>query len=391
MKKFRLFCSVYLLCLLGFAATSTLAQRAPAPPNSNAGPNGVIVHGQFGGDIFGFDIDPNGSDGLLCEAVSNSNGTVHAAIETFDQASGRTIAVVAESFTQDDFVTLGVVGQSIGIIEQEHPKSLFHVVRRFRIINPLDSNMLTGKWTPPLDPKHIINQVKASQADTDDVAVYAIDVSTQQTPLVFTSHVAANTFSSVIPITDPVFTTEAPPVIAYDNVRNQVILGHDFPSPFILPPRIGFVDLATGSFTKMTGHGFGVINGIAVDTEDGILCTDTSADSGVQFYDLSTMTGFGELLPGARPDENLANGEDIEFDPVNKLFLIAQTFSNGLLDNGSSIQVYDTAGNYVEEIDGLNFQGGFNVFPTHISLNPGRRVGFVNGPDLTKSLQAFSY
>ena len=61
------------------------------------------------------------------------------------------------------------------------------------------------------------------------------------------------------------------------------------------------------------------------------------------------------------------------------------------LDNGSSIQVYDLVGNLVESINGLNFQGGDNVFPIHITLNPNRRTGFVIGPDLTTEIQSFNY
>jgi hypothetical protein len=170
-----------------------------------------------------------------------------------------------------------------------------------------------------------------------------------------------------------------------------VILGHDKPSPFILPPLIGFVDLATGAFSRRTGLGLGVINGIAVDSEDGVLCTDTSFDSGAQFYTLEPFGGVNVLLPGANQQTSTASGADVEFDPINKLFLIAQPFSDGQLDNGSSIHVFDLAGNLLESIDGLSFQGGDNVFPIHIALNPHRRVGFVNGPDLTTAIQSFNY
>ncbi len=222
------------------------------------------------------------------------------------------------------------------------------------------------------------------------VAVYASDVSTNATPVVFSSDISTNTFGPVINITNPHFTVEAPPVMAFDPPRNQAILGHDKPSPFILPPLIGFVDLTTGSFKEKTGLGLGVINGIAIDSEDGILCTDTSFDTAVQFYDLANFTGVSVFLPGSDPGGSLAAGGDIEFDPINKLFLVAQEFS-GTADSGSSIQVYDLVGNLVESIDGLNFQGGFNVFPIHITLNPSLRMGFVNGPDLTTAIQSFNY
>ena len=357
-------------------------------PGDEAGD--VIVHGKLGGLIFGFEVDPNGKEGLLCEAVSHPDGTVSARVETFNQATGRIVRVLAGSESQDDFIAVGVEG-SVGLIEREQVRGLFNVKRTFATINPLAGNMINGDWTPPIDSNQIVNQVKPALDGTPNVAVYALSVSTSVNPVVFSSNLADNTFGPVIDITDPDFTQEAPPVIAFDPIGNQAILGHDKPSPFILPPLIAFVDLTTGSFVKKTGLGLGVINGIAVDSEDGILCTDTSFDSAVQFYTLDDFTGISVFLPGHDPQTSTASGGDIEFDPINKLFLVAQPFSDGQLDNGSSIQVYDLTGNLVESIDGLNFQGGDNVFPVHITLNPNHRIGFVNGPDLTTAIQSFRY
>jgi hypothetical protein len=380
-----------LVALFVCAASLTRASDQPgsqANPNDEAGD--VIVHGELGGLIFGFEVDPSGTEGLLCEAVSNPDGTVSARVETFSQGTGRIIRVLAASESQDDFIALGVAG-SVGLVEREHVRDLFHVRRTFATINPLAGNRINGRWTPPINSKQIINQVKPALDGTPNVAIYALSVSTTVNPVVFTSNLADNTFGPVIDITDPDFTQEAPPVIAFDPTGNQVILGHDKPSPFILPPVIGFVDLATGSFVKQTGLGLGVINGIAVDSEDGVLCTDTSFDSAVQFYTLSNFSGISVFLPGHNPQTSTASGGDIEFDPINKLFLVAQPFSDGQLNNGSSIHVFDLTGNLVESVDGLNFQGGDNVFPIHISLNPSTRTGFVNGLDLTTAIQSFSY
>ncbi len=152
--------------------------------------------------------------------------------------------------------------------------------------------------------------------------------------------------------------------MAYDYVNNEAILGHDKPTGFIEPPVIGFVDLATGAFEERTGLGLGVINGIAVHSEGGILCTDTSFDSAIQFFNLSDFSGINVLLPDAEPGKSTGSGGDIEFDPINKLFLVAQAFSHGSLTAGSSIHVYDAAGNLVESIDGLNFQGGDTSSPS---------------------------
>ena len=354
------------------------------------GPGDVVVRGKMGGLIFGFEVDPAGKEGLLAEAVPNSDGTVTAAIETFNQSTGRIIRTLAKTNTQDDFIAWTVAG-SVGLVEQEQVRGLFNIKRTFSTIDPLSGNRFTGRWTPPLGSKQIVNQVKPAFDGSPNVAVYALSVSTSVNPVVFTSNLRDNTFSPAFAITDLNFTTEAPPVIAYDPTRNQVVLGHDKPSPFIEPPLIGFLDLATGSLDVKTGLGLGVINGVAVDGEDGILCTDTSFDSTVQFYNLADFSGVSVFLPGHNPQTSTASGGDIEFDPINKLFLVAQAFSDGSLTDGSSIQVYDLAGNLVESIDGLMFQGGDNVFPVKITLNRGRRMGYVNGPDLTTAIQAFAY
>ena len=376
--------------LFAIAGTASAVDQPKFQANPKAGAGDVIVRGKLGGLIFGFEVDPNGTEGLLCEAVPNSDGTVSARVETFDQSTGRIIRVLAKSESQDDFIAWSVAG-SVGLVEHEKVRGLFDIKRTFSTINPLAGNMINGHWTPPIDRKHIVNQVKPSLDGSANAIVYALDVSTNATPVIFSSNLADNSFGPTIDITDLDFTVEAPPLVAFDYLNNQAILGHDKPSPFILPPLIGFVDLSTGSFVKRTGLGLGVINGIAVDSEDRILCTDTSFDSAVQFFDLSDFSGVSVLLPGADPQTSTASGADIEFDPINKLFLVAQPFSDGQLDNGSSIQVYDLVGNLVESIDGLNFQGGDNVFPVHITLNPSRRIGFVNGPDLTTAIQSFSY
>jgi hypothetical protein len=389
----RLARPVLFICLSGsFFCVADVSFAGEFQPNPNAGPRDVIVRGKLGGLIFGFEIDPNGTEGLLSEAVLNNDGTISARVETFNQATGKIIRVLARTESQDDFIALDVAG-SVGLIEREHVKGIFNIQRTFHTIDPLSGDKINGSWMPPINSKQIVNQVKAALDGSPNVAVYALSVSLNVNPVVFTSNISDNTFSQAFEITDLNFITEAPPVIAFDPPRNQVILGHDKPSPFIEPPLVGFLDLATGAFEVETGLGLGVINGVAVDSEDGILCTDTSFDSAVQFYDLSDFAGSGisVFLPGANEQTSTASGGDIEFDPINKLFLVAQPFSDGQLNNGSSIQVYDLVGNLVESIDGLLFQGGDNVFPIHITLNPSRRMGFVNGPDLTTAIQSFSY
>ena len=159
-------------------------------------------------------------------------------------------------------------------------------------------------------------------------------------------------------------------------------------NPFI-PDKIATVDLTTGAFTKFTGVGLGDVNGLAVDSSTGSACTTTEIDFSVEFYNLATQTGFAQPLPGAT--QQFFSGADVQFDPVNRLFLVAQPNSS-TAPSGSSIHVYDVSGNLIQSINGLNFSNAFNVVPAHIALNPGKRIGFVDGPDIAAGqIQSFAY
>jgi hypothetical protein len=111
------------------------------PTDSPSGPTGILVHSQFGGQIFGFDIDQNGTEGILAEAKSLSNGNVLAAVETFDQASGRILHVVEltlPTHAQDDFITLGVVGNSVGLVEHENVSGGFVTTPYVQRVEPAE-------------------------------------------------------------------------------------------------------------------------------------------------------------------------------------------------------------------------------------------------------------
>jgi hypothetical protein len=358
-------------------------------PNAAAGPAGsVIVQDRFGGQILGFDIDQASDEGVLSEYRDLNNGNVLAAVETFSQTTGQIIKVIARTQTHDDFVTLGVVGNSVGLVEREHPVSLRHVVRTFLLLNPLSLNQVTGRWTPPVGTDHLVSLVSRNQGSSTN-AVWAIDVSGNFRPTVFSSNVAANTFGPVIEVSDPDFNSGADPGLAYDSATNQAVLGHaTLGNPFV-PGKMATVDLTTGTFTKFTGVGLGDVNGLAVDSSTGTACTTTEIDFSVEFYNLATQTGFAQPLPGA--NQQFFSGADVEFDPVNKLFLVAQPNSS-TASSGSSIHVYDVSGNLIKSINGLNFSNAFNVIAAHIALNPGKRTGFVDGPDIAAGqIQSFTY
>ena len=371
-----------------FCSAVLFAQDTLLRPNPAAGPGPVVVHSKFGGQIYGYDIDQSGAEGLLSENVTLPNGTVLATVETFSQSTGSILDVAAATDTSDNFLTMGVVGTSVGLAQHEHVQGLYVVKRTFSILNPLSDNKLTGSWTPPIGSQHIIMPGGISHSQgVPNVAVYAYDNSGNFIPYVFSSNVAANTFGPVVHITDSLNFASVPPPIGLNTVSNVAILGGG-DGCFGCFPVIGQVNLTTGAFSEFTGIGFGFVNGLAVDSADNIFCTTTEDDAGVEFYNLTTHTAFKVTLPNSL-SQQIFSGTDVEFDPINKVFLIAQPISSST-SSGSSIYVYDTTGNLQETLNGFSFTNVSTVVPTYMALNPASRSGFVSGPK-PNGLQSFTY
>ena len=386
------------ILIVGVACLSFAGQVAAQTPNPSqtsprpeVGPGSVTVHSMFGGQIFGFDIDQNGTEGVLTEAIFLDNGKLLAAVETFDQATGKILHVDKKIQGKDDFITLGIVGNSVGLVEREHVKGIFVDSRIYSVLNPLSSKKFTGTWTPPLTKDDIIASVSRVQSAGTTAFLYSQNGGDNHT-FVFGSDVAANTFGPQVVLPDDPFFFSNNPLVAYDSKKNRAVVAASQGAVGGPPPVIALVDLATGKVSQFTGipgpppFRQGFINGLAVDSADGIACTTTEVDFQVEFYDLKKKTGFAEVLPGA--NGQLQSGTDVEFDPINKLFLVAQSVSS--TGPGSSIHVYDTKGNLVESLDGFNFSNAGAVIFTHIAINPANRTGYVDGPDVTQ-LQSFTY
>lgn len=356
------------------------------------GPGPVIVQSRFGGQIFGFDIDPNGTEGVLCEAAFLPTGKLLAAVETFDQITGKILRVVKRVQWKDDFITLGVIG-GMGVVEREHVKGIFVDSRTYPLINPLSGNKVNGEWTPGLMKDDIILSLRGYPG-TSKAAVLGFENGGNSDSFVLGTDIAKNKVGQRITLTDPTFFFANGPLVAYDPIKNRAIVAAADGAVGGPPPVIALVNLGNGNTNEFLGVAGpppfrqGFVNGLALDAEDGIAVTTTELDFSVEFYDLKTKAGFSVLLPGA--SSQLQSGSDVAYDPVNKLFLVAQSVSS--TGPGSSIHVYDIHGNLVESLDGFNFSNASNVIRTHIALHPADRTGYVDGPDPgVTQLQSFSY
>jgi hypothetical protein len=363
-----------LVCLCCISSSPAAAQKP------SVGPGKVVVHTAFGGDILGYDIERNGTEGILAEAGGSA-----VAVETFDQATGKILKVVTQQKnTNNDFVTLGIFGSNVGLVEEEITPGQFVNKRVYRTMNPINGGKFTGKWTPPFTKSDIVFERATSQGSPVTPVLYFDNQSNDFSSLLISTNVTANTFGKPFTIPDSIFDFTGAPVLAYDTQTNQAVLGGSN-GCFGCATEIGLVDLATNDFTEFAGLGFGFVNGIAVDSSTGIVCTTTEDDFSVEFYNLATQTGFIEPLKDA--DNQIFSGGDVEFDPIHKLFLIGQEFSSVDPAGGSSILVYDEKGNFIEAVNNLKLPAS----PAYMALHPSKRTGYVIVTPALTELQSFTY
>jgi hypothetical protein len=368
------------IIVLCFLAVSMVAQTKR---EDHIGIGNVVVNTALGGFILGYDIDQMGTEGILSEALVLNDGKADVAVETFDQKTGKIIKIVTEQKdSKSDFVSFGIFGSHVGLVEFEHVTNLYVDKRLYGTLNPLNSNKQTGVWTPPL-PKadHIIEGVSGSQGFSETAVLAINNTANDFSSYVFSSNVGANTFGPVIKVSDPVFNWNNSPVIAIDNATNQAVLGSSN-GCFGCTTEIGLVDLTTETQTEFEGLGLGFINGMAVDSSTGIACTTTEDDFSVEFYDLAKQTGIIVVLPGATNQSQ--SGLAVSVDPIHKLFLVGQEFSS-TSPSGSSIQVFDEQGNFVESLNGF----GLPASPAYMALHPSQRMGYVLAGE--NALQSFTY
>lgn len=374
-----------------------LLSMAPATRGAEPGTAvglGRVLTTRDGGQVFGFDINQNGDDGVLASAQTRPGGRELVSVETFDQDSGRiTKSVVRELGTTHEYGVDGIFAGDVALLTHYvTPKGSIYPKRLYQVMDPVAARQINGTWTPP------INDIDVLMAGTDQSAaetvLFVIELKRGDRPNLVVTDIAANT-SRAIPL-DPVLFGVADSVhLAQYTAANQAVLALSLDAGTVrgAPPLIVQVDLSTGATSQFSGfnNGFfhsGFVNGLAVDPETGIAATTTELNSQVEFYDLDTMTGIKAVqLPCTTDTDQVHSGSNIAVDPVNKLFLVTETtYCDG--NHGSAIVVYDEAGNLIETIAGFNFAIGE---PAPV-LNPSKRMGWAfSGPAGFSQLQQFFY
>ena len=361
-----------------------------------SGSLGPILSTSDGGEIFGFDIDQTGNDGVLASASYTK-----ISVQTFDETTGKitkTFGVLTGKPVAkgDDYVADGIFDGDVGLIDfqkagipgQTPAKDMYHAM------DPVTQKKFTGKWSPSVKLYNVLEWAPNQSTSTSVLFGYQREGS-DATELIV-SDVAKNAVSKVISLNQSDFTLGTQPELAQDTVNDLAVMASSpsYGAAGGPPPVITTVNLQSGKTKQFSGVscpgsvGCGYANGIGYDSGTGVGCTTTELDGGLEFYDVAKQTGVHELLPNG--GGRFYAGGFVASDPVNKLFLIAQPDSS-TSGSGSSIQVYQENGNLLESINGFDFtDAGDFVIPVRISINPKARTGWVNGPG-SNQLQEFSY
>lgn len=383
MTKFRDL--IFGLCVAGFLLAAGETHAAKARP----GPVGLgnVLTSKDGTQIFGFEINQFGDDGVLATAGS---------VESFDQNTG----AITRSFGKNlgpnsDYVVGGIAAGDVALVEVEKvPQGKLYPHRYYKVMNPVTAGKLTGDWTPPL--KGLISWAMANDQASQASVLFALtNLKSGEAPVLVVSNVGANTFDNIISLDPNLICTCDGPQLGQFTAANKAV--------FALSPDGGtvggeapvnvLVDLSTGKTSQFSGYNNGAfhagyVNGLAVDPNTGVAATTTELNSQVEFYDLNKKKGITfAQLPCTNDTDQTNSGSGIAVDPVNKLFIVADSFyCDG--SQGSALVVYDEAGNFVEAIPGFNFP---IVEPAAV-LNPGKRMGWAfGGPGGFSQLQQFYY
>jgi len=339
-----------------------------------------------GGEVFGFDIDQNGTDGVLASVKTvNGNGETLASVETFDQDTGKITKSFAKNLgTHSTYGVGGIFTGDVGLVTHFTTPSdapFGPAKRTYELMNPVAANKFTGLWTPPIKDLSVLQA--AENQSTSTSVLFAIELKNNDNPDLIVSNVTANSFSNVIHLDPNLFGGADGPNLGLYSAANEAVIALSPDAGAVgepgVPPINVLINLNSGETTQFNGFnngmfGAGDVNGLAVDPNTGIAATTTELNAQVEFYNLANQTGVNAVqLPCTNSVDQQFSGGGVAVDPVNELFLVSAPNACGVGKLGA-IEVYDESGNFIETI------AGFTASPVGgppFVINPSKRMGWA--------------
>ena len=372
------------------------AQSAVVRPAHKVG-LGKTLSTKDGGQIFGFDIDQNGDDGVLASAqTETSGGAAHVSVETFDQDTGK----ITKSFDKYDglrrqYAVDAIFAGDIALVTHYiQEKDSIYYRRVFDLMNPVTAQKFTGLWVSPIKDMLLWGAAENQTTPTAVLFAYAAPKhgGSLERPNLVVTNFSTNT-STVFPLDINLFGVADGPQVGQYSAANEAV--------FALTPdggRVGgeapvnvLVNLTTGAQKQFNGlnegpYGSGDVNGLAVDPNTGMAATTTELNAQVEFYDLKKQAGIAVQLPCTGSASEYSSGSGIANDPINHLFLVTEYYYCDA-SQGSAILVYDEHAKLIETITGF----AFGIGEPAPAINPSKRMGWALGGDGFTQLRQFFY
>ncbi|MBV8067303.1 MAG: hypothetical protein JO113_04945 [Candidatus Eremiobacteraeota bacterium] len=355
---------------------------------------GPVLTAAGEGTITGWDVDQTEDIGLL--SAGYNNGT---RLEAFDLKTAKITKLGSfqpggRGSVTRQYIVLRILANDVALVDDLdlHSKD-FQRTDTFPTVSPISRAKVSGRWTP-LHRKNLLvdpneGWVAVNQSTTTNaVMVDQNFIGPRGGIHVYISDIEANTFSPQ----DRLLPDEelgTPILVAQDTVTSQVIVPMQvFTYPFnpFEAPSFDVDDRKSGKHAIFSPSvGSGSVMGVAIDETTHTMCTTTSEDSDVEFYDLKAKTGFAVEMPG-EGGEGFGGGA-VAVDETNHLFIVTQPSAPS---GGSIVYIYDEKGNVQETITGFNFPNTFSAVLAYVAVNPKLRIGYATGPNADQ-LQSFSY
>ena len=212
-------------CSASNGGPTTLPAGAPSTAAHHRSASlGPVLTTSDRGEIFGFDIDQNGNDGVLSSwtgakiSVQTFNATTGKITKTLGVKKGKSVR------NGDDYVTDGIFANDVALIDFQKAgipgQTPTH--DKYRVMNPVTANAFAGSWNPGIKLFNIVQNAE-NQATTTSV-VYGYQRLGSDLPKLVVTDLAQKKSSHVIKLSDAQFALGAAPQLAQDTVNNLAVI-----------------------------------------------------------------------------------------------------------------------------------------------------------------------
>src|ERR1700729_2080288 len=155
---FAMSLTLFFAACQGPSGVQSGAGLPPLGRNAGSGSLGPVLSTSGGGQIFGFDVDRIGNDGVLAAASSSE-----ISVQTFNATTGKitkTLGVkTGHPVTKgDDYVADGIFAGDVALLnfERAGKPGVTPAHDRYYVMDPASGKKFTGKWNPSIKLFHIM-------------------------------------------------------------------------------------------------------------------------------------------------------------------------------------------------------------------------------------------